>query len=219
MSAEATLSKIEKPQSLDEVVYRQIKDAILNVTLTPGMLLVETRLADELGVSRTPVRKALARLEQEGFVSAAPSKGYQVADILLKDIQQIYDLREILECHLVRETARNFTEEELSELDAALDAADDAFQKGDYAGFLSTNRLFHHAFDLKYGNQRISELLNVLDEHIYRNLMAVFRASDAGSFEAARFEEHRMVLDAIRAADIESAVSIMRNHMRRFDAE
>jgi DNA-binding GntR family transcriptional regulator len=145
----ATLSKIEKPQSLDEAVYQQIKNAILNVTLMPGSPLIETRLADELGVSRTPIRKALARLEQEGFVSAAPSKGYQVAEILLQDIQQIYDLREILECHLVRETAASFTAEELSELEAALDAADHAFQKEDYAGFLSTNRLFHHAFDLK----------------------------------------------------------------------
>ena len=120
----ASLSKIEKSQSLDEKAYLQIKKAILDCTLPPGASLIETRLAEELGVSRTPIRKAIARLEQEGFVTAAPSKGYNVAEISLQEIREMYQLREILECHLVRETAKQFAQEELEKMESALRAAE-----------------------------------------------------------------------------------------------
>ena len=216
MHLTAKLSKIEKPPSLDEKVYLQIKKAILDCTLSPGAPLVETRLAEELGVSRTPIRRAIARLEQEGFVTADPSKGYNVAEISLQELREIYQLREILECHLVRETAKQFTPEELEEMESALRAADQALEKGDYPGFLATNRAFHHTFDRKYGNQRISDVLANLDEHIYRNLMSEFRAQDSKLLTLSSYDEHKLILEAIREGDVESAVSVMRDHLRKY---
>lgn len=219
MPSRPSLSKIKKPQSLDEKVYLQIKKAILDCRLPPGAPLIETHLAKELGVSRTPIRKAIARLEQEGFVTAAPSKGYHVAEISLQEIRETYQLREILECHLVRETAKLFTQEELEEMESALRAADQALEKGDYPGFLATNRAFHHAFDRKYGNQRISDVLANLDEHIYRNLMSEFRAQDSRTLNSSSYHEHKLILEAIREGNVESAVAIMRDHLRKYCLE
>jgi DNA-binding GntR family transcriptional regulator len=208
------LEKIEKPPSVDDTAYLQMKQAILDCVLAPGTPLVETRLAEELGVSRTPVRRAIARLEQEGFVTPDASKGYKVAEISLRDLQELYQLREILECHLIRESAQQFTEDELAEIESALQAADQAMERDDYPAFLAANRGFHHAFDRKYGNQHISDVLDRLDEHVYRAIMWGFRGRGSRVSDHLGYGDHRLILKAIREGDVESAVSIMRDHLR-----
>lgn len=214
MNATALLSKIEKPRSVDDTAYSRIKQAILDCVLAPGTPLVETRLAEELAVSRTPVRRAIARLEQEGFVTADVSKGYNVADISRRDLEEMYQLREILECHLIRETAQQFTEEELAEIERALQTADQYLEREDYPAFLATNRAFHHSFDRKYGNQQISQVLDRLDEHVYRVIMWGFRGREGEAGIRLGYGDHRMILKAIREGDVESAVAVMRDHLR-----
>ena len=86
MSSDMTLNRLEKPQSLDEQAYEQIKEAIINCVFNPGDFLAEVRLAEELGISKTPIRKAMARLHQEGFLDNVPYRGYFVADISIEDI-------------------------------------------------------------------------------------------------------------------------------------
>ena len=214
MPARVGLEKIEKPPSVDDTAYLHIKRAILDCALAPGQGLVETRLAEELGVSRTPVRRGIARLEQEGFVTPDVSKGYKVAGISLRELEEMYQLREILECHLIRETAEQFTEDELAVMESALQAADQALEQDDYPAFLAANRGFHHAFDRKYGNQRISEVLDRLDEHVYRAIMWGFRGRGGGVSDLLGYGDHKLVLKAIREGDVESAVSVMRDHLR-----
>jgi DNA-binding GntR family transcriptional regulator len=214
MPATGKLEKIEKPASVDDTAYLQIKQAILDCVLAPGAPLVETRLAKELGVSRTPVRRAIARLEQEGFVTPDVSKGYKVAEISLRDLEEMYQLREILECHLIRETAHQFTQDELAQMESTLQAADQDLERDDYPAFLATNRAFHHAFDRKYGNQRISDVLDRLDEHVYRAIMWGFRGRGGEAKIQLGYGDHKLVLKAIREGDVESAVSVMRDHLR-----
>jgi DNA-binding GntR family transcriptional regulator len=218
----ALLTKIEKPPSVDDTAYLQIKQAILDCVLAPGESLVETRLAEELGVSRTPIRRAIARLEQEGFVTADVSKGYNVAEISLRDLEEMYQLREILECHLIRETAGRFAPDELDAMEIALQAADQALERDDYPAFLAGNRGFHHAFDRKFGNQRISEVLANLDEHVYRAIMWGFRSRAGEARTHLGYSDHKLILKAIREGDVESAVSVMKDHLRygpRFPVE
>ncbi len=208
------LSKIRKPKSVDDTAYTEIKKAVLDCVLAPGTPLVETRLAEELGVSRTPIRKAITRLEQEGFATADPSKGYRVSEILRRDLEEMYQLREILECHLVRETATQFTQEELDEIESALTAADRALEEEDYPAFLAANRTFHHSFDRKYGNQRIADVLANLDEHVYRAIMWGFRGRANSDRMQLGYGDHRLIVKAIREGDVEAAVSIMKEHLR-----
>jgi DNA-binding GntR family transcriptional regulator len=216
MQESASVSKVERSLSLEEKVYLKLKEAILDCVLPSGAPLIETQQAEKLGVSRTPIRKALARLEDEGFVTAAPTKGYEVTTASLQDIEEIYQLREILECHIVRETAKQFSPEELDEMEAALVTADKALENEDYGGFLESNRTFHHALDRKYGNKRISDLLDNLDEHVYRHLMAEFKAQGTTLLSAAAIRDHKIILDAIRDGDAESAASLMREHLRKY---
>jgi len=208
------LPKIKKPKLLDQIAYLQIKSAILSGKLSPGQPLVEVQLAKQLGTSKTPVRKALGRLEQDGWVTSGPFKSYRVANLTPQDVKEVYQFRRILECHLVRETARQLTNEDLEELESAVRAADQATEKGDLEGWLDANRAFHHVFDRNYGNKRVSDMLTKLNEHVCWILSTVHRAGP--DLQMASNREHKLVLESIRKGDVESAVSVMGTHLVRF---
>lgn len=210
------LEKIHKSVPLDDQVYSQIKRAILDGTLEPGTAITESQLATSLGVSRTPIRKAVPRLEQEGFIVDVPLKGYQVAGISSRDIHETYQLREIVECQLVRETAPFLTPEELDEMEDLLNQADGALKKNDHQKFLDASRMFHHSFDRKYGNRRISELLSSLDEHVYRFVSIHLKNQRVQTSLAFTIREHRQILQAIRKGDVEGAVALTREHLTRY---
>lgn len=209
-----TLSKINKAPSLEETVYHRIKQAIINATILPGTPLVETQLAEELGVSRTPIRKTLARLETEGFVVASPTQGYNVTEISPSDSQELWEFRAILECHLIRVTVPLFTAEEIDEMESIIVAADKALEENDLLGFLSVNRDFHHIFDKKHGNKRISDHLNNIDDHVTRRLLYEFKIK--GSIQYNIYTGHRLIIDAIRAGDADSVASLMWEHLTTF---
>jgi DNA-binding GntR family transcriptional regulator len=209
------LEKIEKPVSLDERAYLNIKDAILKCILPPGVPLAEVRLAEELGVSKTPIRNAMARLQQEGFLVSVPYKGHFVADISIGDINEIYGLRVILECHLVRETAAIFDLAELDEIERTIDLAHDALDRNDIALYFLLNRDFHHSFDRKYGQRRISDVLTNLDEHVQRIIFFALKKNQQDLLDRQR-DEHRLILNAVREGDIDSAVLQMENHLKDF---
>lgn len=215
MQGIAPFEKIDKGQSFGERVYLQIKQAILDGKLLPGAFIAETQLADSLGISRTPVRNAIPRLEHEGFIISVPTKGYQVAEISFHDIEEIYQLKEILECHMIRETADKFTPAEIDELEALLQVANLVLEKEDYAGFLKASRDFHHELESKFGNQRISNLLASLDEHVSRFIIAQLRTQSIQLSNSPALQDHRLILEAIRKRNVEKAVSLTRDHLRR----
>jgi DNA-binding GntR family transcriptional regulator len=215
MSLAGPLYKIEKPRSLEEKAYLQLKQAIISGAVLPGALITETKLAQEMGVSRTPIRKALVRVEQEGFITSLPSKGYQLVEMSPQDLRDMYDLREILECHLIHETAKQLTPEDLAEMESALQAANECFDKGDYAGFVENSRAFHHTFDRKYGNRRVSEVLATLDEQVYRFWILHLKSGEVTPTTVpAVFNDHRFILKAIREGDIEAAICRTREHTK-----
>lgn len=196
------------------MAYGHIKQAIITGAFEPGMFLAEVQLAQELGISKTPVREAMRRLQQERFLVNIPFEGYYVAEVSVDDILEMYQLRQLLECFLVRETTNQFSEDELDNLQAILDAADVALAAGNPDRFVELNRDFHHAFDLKYGNQRISDVLTNLDEHVQRILLYEFR--DQPQYFLASHSEHYLILGAIRERDKEAAEQLVEQHLSRF---
>ena len=207
--------KIEKPQSLEEKVYLHLKRLILSGTLPSGVITTETDLAERLGVSRTPVRKTLVRLEQEGFITNIQPKGYRVVEISSEDIRDIYELREILECHMVRETAKQLTSEDLAAMESAVQSADQCLENRDYLGYVEHSRAFHHVLDRKHGNKWISGVFANLDEHVYRFWVFHLKSGRATAI-LSHPNPHHLILEAIRAGDIESAVARTREHMRLY---
>ena len=208
-----SLPKIERSQSLEEQAYLHIKQAILNGVFPPGEFLAELQLAQDLGISRTPVRQAMARLQEEHFLINVPFKGYYVANISIEDIREIYELRQILECYVVRETVPHFTPAELAEIEAYVQAAVGAFEQGDYINYIAHNRKFHHVFPQKYGNRRILRLLINLDEHIQRVLIDKLQN---GQVDLLSPRDHQLILAAVQAGDVELAVGLMRDHLMGF---
>jgi DNA-binding GntR family transcriptional regulator len=214
MRQDRSLSKIERAKSLDEKAYLRIKKAIMDCTFLPGEFLAELQLARDLGISKTPIRKAMARLEQEGFLVNIPFKGYYVADITVEDIIELYELREFLEAPLVRRTAPLFTQAELDEMESVVQAAEEALEQGNYADYFALNRKFHHTFAYKYGNRRILNVLINLDEHVQR-VLSYLHQKGLGHLLGGG-ADHLAIIAAIREGDFESAQRLMRNHLAAF---
>jgi len=208
------LKKIERRETLYELAYAQLKEAILSGKIAAGERFAEVQLASQLGMSKTPVRKAIARLEQEHLVVRDSRKGYRVAQVAPREVNEIYDLRRIIECYLVRETAGQFTREDVAEMEAAVRMAHEALAKGDNDAFARLNRPFHSVFDRKYGNSLISTLLDSLDERVRWILTSVFRAD--AQWLAASYAEHKEILDAVQAGDVEAVVSALEHHLDKF---
>src|ERR1700678_1509252 len=134
--------------SLPDVVYRSVRDAILNGLFAPGQMLRQEEVASRLGVSRSPLREALPRLEAEGIVVLHPRRGYAVASLELEEIVEAFDLRSLLESELARRSIAKRTDADISrvfavssEMAALIENADQA----DHSRWFDLNMQFHIA--------------------------------------------------------------------------
>jgi DNA-binding GntR family transcriptional regulator len=204
--------KVETPHSLKERAYTAIKDAIVRLRLEPGAPIVETTLAEQLGISKTPVRDALQELEREGFVARILYKGTYVTDVSIKDIAEVFQLRAVLEGLAARLAAPLFADRELDEIGQYLTAAEAALADGDPIVCSENGRKLHYAIIDKSEaeNPRLARIIRNLDDHVRR-----FRAlSDRISGRLHKsVEEHRRVLAALYDRDPGAAEQAMRDHL------
>jgi DNA-binding GntR family transcriptional regulator len=210
MSISYQLDKVGGPVSLKDKAYTAIKDAILSVKLKPGTPLVETQLAEELGISKTPVRAALEELEREGFVTRILFKGTYVTEVTVKDLVEIFQLRAVLEGLAARIATPLFSPRELDQIARKLTAAETALAQGDLALCSELGKGLHDAIIDKADNLRLTLIIRNLDDHVQR-----FRAiSDQISGRLNKsVKEHRRVLDALRHRDPDAAAQAMRDHL------
>ena len=210
MSVSYDLDKVGGPISLKDRAYTAIKDAILSVKLKPGTPLVETQLAEELGISKTPVRAALEELEREGFVTRILFKGTYVTEVTVKDLVEIFQLRAVLEGLAARIATPLFSPRQLDRIAQNLTAAEAALAEGDLALCSELGKSLHDAIIDKADSQRLTLIIRNLDDHVQR-----FRAiSDQISGRLNKsVKEHRRVLDALRRRDPDAAAQAMRDHM------
>lgn len=190
-------------------VYEQLKRAILSGELAAGQPLLEVQLAESYGVSRTPIREALHRLQQDGIVERG-DRGLRVAQGSAEQILEIYEARVVLEAAVCEAAARRRTEVDLMRLHGILDAAprDDpsAAEKVD------SNQQFHEAIWQASHNGTWIDLLSRLNTHLRRYPSTTLTAP--GRWEEA-LEEHAALLDAIERGDAEAAGRIGREHMTK----
>jgi DNA-binding GntR family transcriptional regulator len=210
MSISYQLDKVGGPVSLKDKAYTAIKDAILSVKLKPGTPLVETQLAEELGISKTPVRAALEELEREGFVTRILFKGTYVTEVTVKDLVEIFQLRAVLEGLAARIATPLFSPRELDQIARKLTAAETALAQGDLALCSELGKGLHDAIIDKADNLRLTLIIRNLDDHVQR-----FRAiSDQISGRLNKsVKEHRRILDALRRRDPDAAAQAMRDHL------
>lgn len=202
--------KLDAYKPLREVVSETLRQAIQDGVLQPGERLMEIPLAEELGVSRTPIREAIRKLELEGFVVMIPRRGTYVANISLKDITQVFEIRSALEELAAGLAAERITEEEIEELERMLVEISDHMESKDMERIVEADIKFHEVLYKASRNDRLAEIVNNLREQIIR-----FRSvsmNQPGRL-AKTWEEHRQLVEAIGAHNALQARKLARIHM------
>lgn len=205
--------KLDGYKPLRDVVFETLRDAIITQVLKPGERLMEIQLADEMGVSRTPVREAIRKLELEGLVVMVPRKGAYVAGVSIKDIHEVYEVRSALEMLAVTLAAERITDEELDALERQVLRESEEEEKG--AGSQLDNIIYIDSsfHDIIYGaahNQRLVQFVNILQEQLQR-----FRAASLarpGRSKTA-LEEHKQIVEALAERNGELAAKLAREHI------
>ena len=171
---------------LRDVVFNTLREAILKGELKPGERLMELQLAAKLGVSRTPIREALRKLELEGLVNMVPRKGAEVADITEKSLRDVLEALEELSVQLACE---KITEEEIEELKRVAERFKDALDDQDVTKIAEADVAFHDVIYTATDNQKLILLLNNLREQMYRYRVEYLKKEEAYPQLIAEHEE------------------------------
>lgn len=204
------LPHVKAVRTLKDQAYDTIKEAILSMQLEPGQPLVEEELAQQLGVSKTPVRDALNDLERDGLVTKILFKGTYVSEISARDVEEIFQLRAVLEGLAFRLATPCLTPEDLVQAEVLLDACDKARRQGDLPLCSKLGTQFHWLIIKKSTNQRLSPILDNLEDHTRRLRLVSERIY--GRLEKSS-REHRRILDALKQGDPLVAEQRLRDHL------
>lgn len=211
--------KLQRPVGLAQTVYGEMLDLLVSLEIPPNSRINIEALARQLGVSQTPIREALGRLEEQGLVVKSHNVGYTAAAQLdAKRFADLYDLRQQLEPEAAARAARRVTEDELAQL-AELDSSMKQCEArhDTYSHFASLDAKFHDAILLVAGNRLIHELYGRIHVHMH-----LFRLRYHARVTTAAVQEHEEVLAALLARDDERARIAMRHHIelsyRRFSS-
>ena len=160
--------EIQSHRPLRELVYEELRNLILSGEIKPGTRMMEIELADSMGVSRTPIREAIRKLEKEGLVTIEPRKGAYVSTISMNDIVNILQIRGTLEGLAATLAATRIKEIELMKLKEASQAFDRAVEEGNTKEMISNDTLFHHIIVEASGNDLLIKMVTDLQEIVLR---------------------------------------------------
>jgi DNA-binding GntR family transcriptional regulator len=195
---------------LRDVVFNTLRQAILRGELAPGERLMEIQLAERLGVSRTPIREAIRKLELEGLVLMIPRKGAEVAKISEKSLRDVLEVRRSLEELAIELACERITKEGIGELEAAQTAFCEALKTNDTMEMAETDEHYHDIIYNATGNTRLVQILNNLREQMYRYRLEYIK--DASKRQNLVIE-HDHIIRAIKERRIDEARTAIRNHI------
>ena len=207
---------------LAERAYEALRTRILDLRLLPGQLVIEPDLAAELGMSRTPIREALARLRFEGLVAASPRRGFVVTVPTVEHMREVYEVIAGIEGQAVKLAAERADASVLAQLEeslaaqeaalAAIDASSDSAEA--LAAWTAADKRFHRLLREAAGNRVMLELMRQFEGHLHRARVAAIRLRPRPRQST---DEHRAVLDAIIARDPDRARHLHLAHRERAD--
>lgn len=200
-----------KARDLTGEACGQIKQMILNYDLRPGQKLEHQALSDRLGVSRTPVREALGRLTEEGFVGRVPHRGYFVPEITEEEARELFELRECLELYSVERAIKQSTAKDLEELRAILDFYRDAVFQGISRRMFLVDQNFHLKIADIGGGSALKRMLTTIFEKIImkRRMEGISPLSGLESYR-----RHLRIFTAIKNRDLNEAREQIREHVQ-----
>ncbi len=199
-------------ETASDYVYRQIRKHIFEKRLAIGQRLPEIAIAKEFAVSRTPVREALRRLENEGLVQIKPGWGACLASPSREEIIDTYEVREYLEVLAIRKAANRITPLQLCMLQEQIDAEKKTFEERDLEAYLKVNDEFHLIIAESSGNTALFDYIkNILSRTF---VQALFFESFFDFDDNPSLEEHINILKALEEHDEEECIRLMTNHVK-----
>ena len=195
---------------LRDVVFNTLRQAILRGELQPGERLLEIHLANKLGVSRTPIREAIRKLELEGLVIMIPRKGAVVAEITEKSLRDVLEVRRALEELAVKLACEKIQADEIEELKVAAKEFEKALGTGDVTVYAEADVKFHDIIYRTTDNQRLIQLLYNLREQMYRYRVEYLKREEV---HETLLTEHQHIIEMIEKQDEERAVEAVCKHI------
>ena len=207
-----TKLNLDEYKPLRDVVFENLRGAIVEGRLKPGERLMEVQLAEQLGVSRTPVREAIRKLELEGLVVMLPRKGAYVANMSLKDLIDVLEIRASLEGLAASLAAERITDEDIKKLESIVEEFKDGINESNVEALLRKDVEFHECIFKSTNNKKLHQLINSLWEQVYR-----FRVTYISDYDSTVniIEEHKMILDAIKRRDSKLAKKYAMEHIQK----
>ena len=202
---------IGRPVSIREKVYLAIRNDILNGRIAPGERLIETRLAEQIKTSRTPVREALHMLELEGLLEAIPRVGYRVKELKWTEVEEICEIRRVNEVLAAHWAIERITPKGLKELEKNLSASESEVKKGNPKSFVEYDAEFHEILVRASGSVRLLELCQFLRRHMLRYRIESI-LHEQSVLRAIR--EHRRIFDCIRFRDVRGVDLAIGEHLQ-----
>ena len=195
--------KMNEYLPLRDVVFNTLRQAILKGELAPGERLMEIQLAQKLGVSRTPIREAIRKLELEGLVLMIPRRGAEVARISEKSLKDVLEVRRSLEELAIELACQRMTEEDMQALEEAQKAFKAAIDQGDAMKIAETDEAYHDVIYHSTRNKRLVQIISNIREQMYR-----YRVEYLKDVESRKtlVEEHYAVYRALKARNQQQAV-------------
>lgn len=193
-------------------VYNYIRGKILTGEIVPNQRLVETKIAKEIGTSRTPVREALHNMQQEGLIESIPRVGYRVRPVSEEEVIQVCKIREVLETLAANWAIEKEHKTLVLELKKNISASDDKIRKGDLKAFIELDSRFHETISRLSGSTHLLEITQLMRRHMLRYRIESF---DHADIALRSLEGHKRIFRAIEKADLEEIGVAIRYHLDR----
>jgi DNA-binding GntR family transcriptional regulator len=199
--------------SAREKTYDYLKANILSGHFIPGERLAEEHLAEELGVSRTPVREALHKLEQEGLIEPLESRGFRIPQDSPEEIEDLFDIRTVLEGYTLKIICERITDEQIAMLEEIIEKADDALRRKRIDEVFQWNTQFHDTLhSLVADKRRFHSLIVNMRKYVLRYRKDTLQNLGAGK---RAIDGHRQILLALKLKEPELCERVMRTHIRQ----
>jgi DNA-binding GntR family transcriptional regulator len=195
---------------LRDVVFNTLRQAILKGELEPGERLMEIQLAERLGVSRTPIREAIRKLELEGLVLMIPRKGAEVAKISEKSLRDVLEVRRSLDELAIELACLRMTQEEVKKLEVKQEEFRNAVLNGTPMEIAETDEAYHDVIYKGTCNDKLVQMINNLREQMYRYRLEYIKDKDK---RQVLILEHDNILKALKGKKVEEAKEAMREHI------